>query len=65
MERRRAMDKLPRHVRYAFYCDICDRVYPNRYMERHLRTYKHQRHLLMLENVPRIHPSEINDILKE
>ena len=34
-------------------------------MDRHHRTYKHQRNLLMLENVPRIHPSEVKDILKE
>ena len=38
MRRRRAMNKLPRHVK---------------------------RNLLMQENVPRIHPSEVKDILKE
>ena len=65
MKRRRAMDKLPRHVKCAFYCKECDRVYPIRYMERHLRTYKHQHHLLMLENIPQIHPSEVKDILKD
>ena len=65
MKRRRAMNKLPRYVECAFYCKECDRVYPVRYMERRLWTYKHQRHLLMLENVPRIHPSEVNDILKD
>ena len=59
------MDKLPRHVRYAFCCDVCDRVYPIRYMDQHHRTYKHQRNLLMQENVPRIHPSEVKDILKD
>ena len=36
----------------TFYCEECDRVYPIRYMDRHHRTYKHQRNLLMLENVP-------------
>ena len=61
----RAMNKLLRHVKCAFYCKECDRVYPIRYMERHLRTYKHQRNLHMLENIPRIHPSEVKDILKE
>ena len=60
-----AMDKLPRHVKGTFYCEECDRVYPIRYMDRHHRTYKHQHNLLMLENVPRIHPSEVKDILKE
>ena len=61
----RAMNKLPRHVKHAFYCEECDRVYPIRYMDRHHRTYKHQRTLLMKENVPQIHPSEVKDILKE
>ena len=79
MKRRRAMDKLPRHplttfhrgvntseyVKGTFYCDVCDRAYPIRYMDRHHRTYKHQCNLLMLENVPRIHPSEVKGILKE
>ena len=60
-----AMDKLPRHVKGTFYCEECDRVYPIRYMVRHHRTYKHQCNLLMLENVPRSHPSEVKDILKE
>ena len=60
MKRRRVMDKLPRHVR-----EECDRYYSIRYMDRHHRTYKHQRNLLIQENVPRIHPSEVNDILKE
>ena len=62
MRIRIAMDKLPRHVKGTFHCD---RVYPIRYMDRHHRTYKHQRNLLMLENVPQIHPSEVKDILKE
>ena len=72
MRRRRAMDKLPRHpfiedeyVKGTFYCEECDRVYPIRYMDRHHRTYKHQRNLLIQENVPRIQPSEVKDILKE
>ena len=65
MRRRIAMNQLPRHVKDTFYCEECDRVYPIRYMDRHQRTYKHQRNLLMLENVPRIHPSEVDDILKE
>ena len=65
MKRRRVMDKLPRHVKCAFYCEEYDRYYSIRYMDRHHRTYKHQRNLLIQENVPRIHPSEVNDILKE
>ena len=65
MKRRRAMDKLPRHVKRTFYCEKCDRCYSIRYMDRHHSTYKHQRNLLIQENVPRIHPSEVNDILKE
>ena len=62
---RRAMNKLPRHVKRTFYCEECDRVYPIGYMDRHHRPYKHQHNLLIQENVPRIHPSEVNDILKE
>ena len=57
MRRRIAMDKLPRHAKLSFYCNVCERAYPIRYMDQHHRTYKHQRHLLMLENVPQIHPS--------
>ena len=59
------MNQLSRHVKRTFYCEECDRVYQIRYMNRHHRTYKHQRNLLMLKNVPRIHPSEVKDILKE
>ena len=62
-KRRRTMDQFPRHVKSAFYCEECDRSYSIRYMDRHHRTYKHQHNLLILENVPRIHPSEVNDIL--
>ena len=62
-KRRRAMAQLPRHVKHAFYCEECDRFYSIRYMDRHNRTYKHQHNLLISENVPRIHPSEVNDIL--
>ena len=65
MERRIAMNRLQRHLKLSFYCDVCDRAYSIRYMDRHHRTYKHQLNLLMQENVPRIHPSEVNDILKE
>ena len=52
MRRCIAMDQLPRHVTGTFYCEECDRVYPIRYMDRHHRTYKHQRNLLIQENVP-------------
>ena len=45
------MDKLPMHVKRTFFCENCDRVYPIRYMGQHHRTYKHQRNLLILENV--------------
>ena len=62
-KRRRAMDQLPRHVNRAFYCEECDRSYSIRYMNGHYRTYKHKHNLLIPENVPRIHPSEVNDIL--
>ena len=62
---RRPMNKLPRYVKRTFYCEECDRSYSIRYMDKHHRTYKHQRNLLMQENVPRIHPSEVKDILKE
>ena len=65
MKRRRAMDKLPRHVKCAFYCDVCYRAYPIRYMDRHHRTRKHKHNLLILENIPQIHPSEVKDILKD
>ena len=65
MRRRIAMDQLPRHVKGTFHYEECDRVYPIRYMDQHHRTYKHQHNLLMQENVPRIHPSEVGDILKE
>ena len=60
---RRSMAKLPRHVKHAFYCEACDRSYSIRYMDSHNRTYKHQHNLLILENVPRIHPSEVDDVL--
>ena len=62
---RRAMNKLPRYVKRTFYSEECDRSYSIGYMDKHHRTYKHQRNLLMQENVPRIHPSEVKDILKE
>ena len=65
MRKRRAMNELPRHVKRTFYCEECNMVYPTRYMDRHYRTYKHQHNPLIQENVPRIHPSEINGILKE
>ena len=72
----RAMNELPRHpfticivngeyVKGTFYCEECNRVYPIGYMNQHHRTYKHLRNLLIQENVPRIHPSEVNDILNE
>ena len=64
-KRRRTMDKLPRYLKRAFFCEECDRFYSIKYMNRHHRTYKHQRSLLMLESVPKIRPSEVNDILKE
>ena len=63
-KRRRAMDQLPRHVKCAFCCEGCNRSYSIRYMDRHHRTYKHQQILLILENVPRIHPAEVNNILR-
>ena len=65
MKRHRAMDKLPRYAKLSFYCDVCDRCYSIRYMDRHNRTYKHQCNLLIQKNVPRIHPSEAKDILKK
>ena len=65
MRRRIAMDQLPRYVKGTFYCEECDRVYLIGYMNRQHRTYKHQRNLLIQENVPRIHPSEVKDILME
>ena len=52
MRRRIAMNKLPRHVKRTFYCEECDRCYSIRYMDRHHRTYKRQRKLLIQENVP-------------
>ena len=52
MRRRIAMDQLPRHVKGTFYCEECDRTYSIGYMNRHHRTYKHQRNLLIQENVP-------------
>ena len=65
MRRLIAMDELPIHVKGTFYCEECDRVYPIGYMNRHHRTYKHQRNQLIQENVPRIRLSEVKDILKE
>ena len=72
MIRRRGMDQLPRHpfieneyVKGTFYCEESNRYYSIRYMDRHHRTYKHPCNLLMQENVPRIHPYEVKDILKE
>ena len=65
MRRHIAMDQLPRHVKGIFYCEECDRTYPIGYMNRHHGTYKHQHNLLIQENVPQIHPSEVDDILKE
>ena len=62
---RRAMNKLPRYVKHTFYFEEGDRSYSIRYMDEHHRTYKHQCNLLILENVPRIHPSEVNNILKK
>ena len=35
---RRAMNKLPRHVKRTFYCEECDRFYSIRYIDRHHRT---------------------------
>ena len=61
-KRRRTMVQLPRHVKHV-YCEECDRSYSIRYIDRHHRTYKHQHNLLILENVSRIHSSEVNDIL--
>ena len=46
------MDQLPIYVKGVFYCEECDRVYPIGYMNRHHRMYKHQRNLLIQENVP-------------
>ena len=57
MRRGITMEQLPRHVKCTFYCDICDRCYSIRYMDRHHRTRKHKHNLLILENVPQIHPS--------
>ena len=65
MKRHRAMDKLPRHVKHTFYCEECDRCYSIRYMDRHHRTRKHKHNLLMQENKPQIHPSDVKDILKD
>ena len=65
MVRRRAMNKLPRHEKRTFYCEDCDRCYSIKYMDRHHRTCKHKRNLLILENVPRIHLSEVKNILRE
>ena len=65
-KRQRAMDQLARHVKHAFYCGACNRSYSIRYMGRHHRTYKHQHNLLTLENAPpppRIHPSDVYDVL--
>ena len=62
-KRHGAMDQLSRHVKHAFYYEECDRSYSIRYMDRHHRTYKYQHNLLILGNVPRIHPSEVDDIL--
>ena len=42
-KRHGAMDQLPRHVKRDFYCEECNRSYSIRYMDRHHRTYKHQR----------------------
>ena len=63
MERHRAMNQLPRHIKRTFCCEECDRVYLIRYMDQHHRTCKHQHNLLIPENVPQIHPSEVDDIL--
>ena len=65
MKRRTAMNRLQSLLKLSFYCDVCYRAYPIRYMDRHHRTRKHKHNLLMPENVPRIHPSEVNDILKD
>ena len=46
MRRCIAMNQLARHVRGTFYCGECDRVCTIGYMPQ--------------ENVPRIHPSEVN-----
>ena len=62
-KRHRAMDQLPRHVKCTFYCQECDRSYSIRYMDKHHRTYLHKHNLLIIENIPRIYPSEVNDIL--
>ena len=62
-KRQRAMSRLLYHVKQVFYCEACDRSYSIRYMDIHHRTYKHQHNLLILENVPRVHPSEVNNIL--
>ena len=62
-KRRRAIGQLRRHVKHVLYCEECDRSYSIRYMDRHHRAYKHQHNLLILENVPRIHPSGVNDVL--
>ena len=45
------------------YCDACDKFHSLRYKSNHERTNMHIKNVLILENVPRIHPSEVADIL--
>ena len=46
-----------------FYCDACDKFCSLGYKSNHERTNTHIKNVLILENVPRIHPSEVDDIL--
>ena len=65
MESCTAMNRLQSLLKLSFYCDVCHRAYPIRYMDRHNRTRKHKHNLLMLKHVPRIHPSEVKDNLQD
>ena len=55
MRRRITMEQFAKTC--EVYCDVCDRCYSITYMDRHHRTRKHKHSLLILENVPQIHPS--------
>ena len=46
-----------------FYCDACDKFFSLEYKCNHERTNMHIKNVIILENVPQIHPSEVADIL--
>ena len=58
------MDQLPRHVKRALYCEELGPTQLDIWIDT-IGLTSINITLLILGNVPQIHPSEVNDILKE